>query len=226
MTEPSAERFGLARRSRISACSRIASSSLSRPVFFSAETWHVLGFAAHLLDHDVVAQQFLTNPVRIGVRLVHLVDGDDDRRIGRLGVTDRLDRLRHDTVIGGNHQNDDIGDRGAARAHRGERLMARRVDEGDPVAGRQVHLIGADMLGDAAGLARRHIGRAQRVEQRGLAVVDMAHDGDHRRPHEQIGIDIGQRLPGRSRRRPRKRGGHGGQTPAPPVPRYRHRASA
>ena len=44
-----------------------------------------------------------------------------------------------------------------------------------------VDLIGADMLGDAAGLAGRHVGLAQRVEQRGLAVVDMAHHGDDRR---------------------------------------------
>ena len=33
------------------------------------------------------------------------------------------------------------------------------------------------MLGDAAGLAGDHIGMAQRIEQRGLAVVDMAHHG-------------------------------------------------
>ena len=61
-------------------------------------------------------------------------------------------------------------------AHGGERLVARGVDEGDAVAGGQLHLIGADMLGDAAGLAGRHVGGAQRVQQRGLAVVDMAHD--------------------------------------------------
>ncbi len=48
------------------------------------------------------------------------------------------------------------------------------------------HLIGADMLGDAAGFAGRDIGRADGVEQRGLAVVDMAHDGDHRRARQQI----------------------------------------
>ncbi len=46
------------------------------------------------------------------------------------------------------------------------------------------------MLGDAAGLARRHVGRTQRVEQRGLAVVDMAHDGDHRRAGHQVGLGI------------------------------------
>ena len=48
------------------------------------------------------------------------------------------------------------------------------------------HLIGADMLGDAAGLVRRDIGLAHRVEQRGLAVVDMAHDGDDRRARLQM----------------------------------------
>ena len=37
------------------------------------------------------------------------------------------------------------------------------------------------MLGDAAGFVGRDVGLAQGVEQRGLAVVDMAHDGDDRR---------------------------------------------
>ena len=44
-----------------------------------------------------------------------------------------------------------------------------------------VHVVGADVLGDAARLARRHLWCADVVEQRGLAVVDVAHDGDHRR---------------------------------------------
>jgi hypothetical protein len=37
------------------------------------------------------------------------------------------------------------------------------------------------VLGDAAGLALDHIGAAQRIEQAGLAVIDVAHDRDHRR---------------------------------------------
>ena len=43
------------------------------------------------------------------------------------------------------------------------------------------------MLGDAAGFACDHVGRAQGVEQRGLAVVDMAHDRDDRRTWLQRG---------------------------------------
>jgi hypothetical protein len=43
------------------------------------------------------------------------------------------------------------------------------------------------MLGDAAGFARNHIGVAKRVEQRGLAVIDVAHHGDDRRARLGIG---------------------------------------
>ena len=48
------------------------------------------------------------------------------------------------------------------------------------------------MLGDATRLVRRHVGGAQRVEQRGLAVVDVAHDGDHRRPRDPRVVGIGR----------------------------------
>ena len=42
-------------------------------------------------------------------------------------------------------------------------------------------LVRADVLGDAAGFAGDDVGVADRVEQRGLAVVDVTHDGDDRR---------------------------------------------
>ena len=60
-----------------------------------------------------------------GVWFVHLVDGDDDGRMGRLGVFDRLDGLRHYAVICGDHQHHDIGHRRAAGAHGREGLVAR-----------------------------------------------------------------------------------------------------
>ena len=96
-------------------------------------------------------------------------------------MADRLDRLLHDAVIGGDHQHDDVGDVGAARPHRGKGLVAGGVDKGDLLAAAQSDPIGADMLGDAAGLAGGDVGFAQRVEQRGLAVVDMAHHRNDRR---------------------------------------------
>ena len=56
--------------------------------------------------------------------------------------------------------------------------MTWRVDEGDLGARRRGDLIGADMLGDAARLARRDVGGANGVEQRSLAMVDMTHNSD------------------------------------------------
>ena len=110
---------------------------------------------------------------------------NDDRHAGRLGVVDGLDRLRHDAVVGGHHDGGDVGDLGAAGAHGGEGLVARRVEEGDGLAV-VLHLVGADVLRDAAGLAGGHLGLADGVEQAGLAVVDVAHDGDHRRARLQV----------------------------------------
>ena len=71
--------------------------------------------------------------------------------VGRLGVVDRLLRLRLDAVVGGDHDHGEVGDLGAARAHRGERLVARRIEERESFA--VVDLVGADVLRDAAGLA-------------------------------------------------------------------------
>ena len=44
----------------------------------------------------------------------------------------------------------------------------------------KLHLVGADVLGDAARFAGCYVGFADGVEQRGLAVIDVAHDGDDR----------------------------------------------
>ena len=95
-------------------------------------------------------------------------------------MVDRLDRLRHHAVVGGDDQHDDVGRLGAAGAHLRERGVAGRVDERERVAV-AVDLVGADVLGDAAGLAGDDVGGADLVEHRRLAVVDVAHHGDHRR---------------------------------------------
>jgi hypothetical protein len=49
-------------------------------------------------------------------------------------------------------------------------------------------VVGANVLRDATGFARRHLGAADVVQQRGLAVVHVAHDGDHRRARQQLGV--------------------------------------
>ncbi len=102
--------------------------------FLEGGDFDVEHVAAEFLDDELVLQQLLAHPLGLGVGPVDLVDGDDDRHAGRLGVADRLDRLLHDAVVGRDHQHDDVGDVGAARAHRGEGLVARRIDEGDLLA--------------------------------------------------------------------------------------------
>ena len=102
----------------------------------------------------------------------------------RLGVVERLQRLRHHAVVGRHHQDGDVGDLRASGAHRGERLVAGRVDERD-LAVAHVCLVGADVLGDPAELAGDHVGLADRVQELRLAVVDVAHDRDDRRARHQ-----------------------------------------
>ncbi len=121
---------------------------------------------------------------RIGAFLVDLVDRHHDRHVGRLRVVDRLHRLRHHAVVGGDHQDRDVGGLRAAGTHGGERLVTRGVDEGDrPYRAVEVDLdlVGADVLGDAAGLFLADVGLTDGVQQSGLAVVDVTHDGHHRR---------------------------------------------
>src|ERR671934_230047 len=71
--------------------------------------------------------------------------------------------------------------RRAWRSHGREGLGARRVEEGDAAAV-VVDLVGADVLRDPAGLGLDDGRLADRVQERRLAVVDVAHDRDHGRP--------------------------------------------
>jgi hypothetical protein len=104
-------------------------------------------------------------------------------------VRDRLTRRRHHAVVSGDDKDGDVGGLSAAGTHGRERLVARCVEEGQPAALR-LDLVGTNVLGDAAGFAFRHVGGANRVEQLGLAVVDVPHDGDDRRAGCRLGILI------------------------------------
>ena len=117
-------------------------------------------------------------------------------------MVDGFERLRHHAIVGGNHDDDDVGHFGAARTHAGERLVTRRIEEDDLAAkGRRIcladtDLVRADVLRDAAGFAGRNIGFANRIEQRRLAVIDVAHDGDYRRTRdfELVGVFLGEEV--------------------------------
>ena len=68
--------------------------------------------------------------------------------------------------------------------------MARGIDEND-LALVMNDGIGANVLGDAAGFAIGHLGFADGVEDRGLTVIDVAHNGDDGRAAHHVGIDLG-----------------------------------
>ncbi len=147
---------------------------------------HHRDVAAVLLDDHVGPGELGLDPVLVGIRLVDLVEGDDDRDLGGPRVADRLERLGHDPVVRRDHDHRDVGDPGAARTHRRERLVTRRVEEDDLLAVLR-HLGGADVLGDPASLAGRDRRAADRVEEARLAVVDVAHHGDDRRARHHEG---------------------------------------
>ena len=137
------------------------------------------GVAAPLLRYEFVLGQLLEHAVRICRRLVDLVDRNDDRNACRLGMVDRLDGLRHDAVVGCYDQDCNVGDLCAACTHGGERRMARGVEEGDRLVV-DLDAVCADVLRNAAGLVCGDLGLADRVEQRGLAVVNVTHNDNDR----------------------------------------------
>ena len=95
-------------------------------------------------------------------------------------MVDGLGGLGHHAVVRRHHEHHDVGHLGTTCAHLGKRGVSRGVDERDrsAVVG---DLVGTDVLRNAAGLAGNHVGVADLVEQRGLAVVDVTHDSDHGR---------------------------------------------
>ena len=104
-------------------------------------------------------------------------------------MVDGLDRLGHDAVIGGDDQNCNIGHVGTAGAHGGECLVARGIQEGDEAVV-DLDLICTDGLRDAAGLACGNVGLADGIQNTGLAVVNVAHNADHRGTLHQILLRI------------------------------------
>ena len=101
-----------------------------------------------------------------------------------------FDRLRHNAVIGGHNQNHDVSGLGAASPHAGEGFVTGRIEEYDLAAVRRRllvqnrYLVCANMLRDATGFASGHVGQPDGIEQRGLAVIHVTHDGHHRRTRD------------------------------------------
>ena len=131
-------------------------------------------FRHHTFSHQLALQAF-----DIGLGLVNLVHGHHQGHFGSLGVVNGFFGLRHHTIVGSHDQNDDVCGFGTARPHGGKRFVTRGVQKGDHSAG-CVDVIRTDVLRDAASFACSHARAANVVQQRGLAMVHVTHDGDHR----------------------------------------------
>ncbi len=91
-----------------------------------------------------------------------------------------LHRLRHDAVVGRDHEHDDVRRLRATGTHGSECRVARSVQEGYDATG-GLDVVGADVLRDSTRLSGGDLRAPDVVEQRGLAVIHMAHHRDDRR---------------------------------------------
>ena len=111
---------------------------------------------------------------RVGTWLINLVDSNDDRYTGILGMMDCLYGLWHYAVIGSYNQDGNICYLGTTGTHGSKCLMAWGIQE-DNLLALALNLICTNMLGNAASLMGRYGGFADNIQQGGLAVVNMAH---------------------------------------------------
>ena len=141
--------------------------------------------SAPVFRNELILGQLLLDSVNVSARLVDLVDCNDDLNVRSLCMVDRLDSLRHDTVICRNDQYGDIRGIRAAHTHGRKCFMTRCVEECDLLPVDRDH-VSTDMLRDTARLAVGHMCISDRVEKRCLAVVNMTHDTDDRRTSDHI----------------------------------------
>ena len=137
--------------------------------------------SAEFLEHDAVLEKILLHLHWVCARYVDLVDRNDHRHAGVLGVRDGFDCLRHHLIVRGDDEHYDVRHLGTASAHRGERLVARRVEESDRLSTRKRDVVRTDVLRDPARLTGDDVRFADVVEQRRLSMVDVTHDGHDRR---------------------------------------------
>ncbi len=88
-------------------------------------------------------------------------------------------------VICSNNQDNNICHLGTTGTHFSKGSMARSIEEYH-VALAGTHIIGSNMLGNAAGLTQSHISFTNGVQDRCLAMVNMTHDCYNRRPGQRF----------------------------------------
>ncbi len=97
-----------------------------------------------------------------------------------------LEGLGHDTIIGGYHDNGNVGDLCTPGTHSRKSLVTRGIEESDLPATFKFHSVCTDMLCDATGFTSDHIRIPYIIEQFGLSMVNMSHNRDNGRPGNEV----------------------------------------
>src|SRR5690606_6683459 len=177
MTTPRAGASGWALSSSTSACSSTASSSSSIPVPTLADTWTNMVSPPHSSGMTSrAARSFLMRsgsacslsilftattrgtPAALACCTASSVCGITPSSAATTRLTMSVDL--------------------AAGTHRSKGRVTGGIEEGDHAAV-GFHVGGTDVLGNATGFAGGNAGTADVVEQRGLAMVNVTHDGNH-----------------------------------------------
>ena len=125
------------------------------------------------------------DPIDVRTRQIALVGSHNDRHSCGFRMRNRFFGLRHDTVVGCNNEDSNVGNISSAGSHFRERLVAWRIDKGDRAA-IFLDLIGSDLLRDSTRFARHNLGSDQIIEQRSLAVVNVSKERDDWGSSDQI----------------------------------------
>ena len=136
---------------------------------------HKDGVTAPLFGDQLQFGELLLNAIRICVLQIDLVNRNNNGDIRSLGMGNGFPCLWHHAIIGRHHQDHDIGNLSTACTHGGEGFVAWGIQE-DNSAFVRLNFIGADMLCNAASFGGLDICLPDGVEQRRLAVVNMAHN--------------------------------------------------
>ena len=135
--------------------------------------------ATKFFGHYLFHHQLVFDALGVGIGFVNLVDGNHNRHARRFRVLDGLFGLGHHAVVRSHHQNHNVSGLGTTGTHGRESLVTGGIEERHH-ATRSFHMVGTDVLRDAASLTRGHFGTADVIQQRCFAVVNVPHDRDHR----------------------------------------------
>ena len=154
-----------------------------------------LVLTAPILHEVVHIGQLLFDSIGVGRRFVNLVDCEHHRYACSHSVVDSLHGLGHHLVIGSHNDDGHIGNLCTTSTHSGKSLVSGGIKEGDGLA-LILHAVGTDVLGDTTCLTGRNVGLADVVQERGLTVVHVAHNGNNGRALHEVLLAVGRLLDG------------------------------